>query len=126
MLIGLILTKPNVNETSQTLLVWPVTVKINKASKSTTLECCVPQGSVLSSILFPLYTVPISEIIGSFATAKLLLNADYIEIYISRTPCYASNNTKGIQGSLSSFKSWMSLNKLKRHHDETEFFVFGE
>ena len=101
-------------------------VKVDESlSKSTKLECGVPQGSVLGPILFSLYTAPLSKIIGTYSNVKHLLYADDTQIYISMTPSNASDSIKDIQGCLASVQSWMSANKLKLNPDKTEFIVFG-
>ena len=87
-------------------------VKIEESvSKSTDLECSVPQGSVLGPILFSRYRAPLSGLIGSFTTVKHLLYGDDTEIYLSITPNDASNSIKEVQKCLSSVQLWMSANK---------------
>ena len=79
----------------------------------------------MGSILFSLYRAPLSKIIGAFSTVKHLVYADDTQIYISITPFNASNSIKDIEGCLSSVQSWMSVNKLQRNPDKTEFIAFG-
>ena len=56
-------------------------VKVDESlSKSTKLECGIPQGSVLVPVLVSLYTAPLSKIIGTYSNVKHLLYADDTQI----------------------------------------------
>ncbi len=94
-------------------------------SASKTLDCGVPQGSVLGPLLFVMYTAPLSFIISAFKSLTHHLYADDTQIYICITPQNASTAIPELQSCLESIQSWMAASKLKLNPSKTEFILFG-
>ena len=83
----------------------------------------VPQGSVLGSILYLLYTSPLGDIIRRH-NVNFHFYADDCQIYFS-LDSVSSVTTTRIEACLQDIGTWMSLNKLKLNDDKTELLVIG-
>ena len=100
-------------------------VSINsKQSPISTLDCGVPQGSVLGPLFFSLYTSDILDIIHE---CDLLAH-----MYADDTQCYKHFYLKdlytaiaSIQAGFNCLSSWMASNRLKLNPEKTEVIVFG-
>ena len=84
----------------------------------------VPQGSVLSPLLFTLCTTPLSSLILGHAIPHHLY-ADDSQLYISFSSGNSAAALNGLQSYLASVQSWISTNKLKLNPDKTEFLLIG-
>ena len=85
----------------------------------------VPQGSVLGSLLFSLYTTPLSLVVGKQKGVKFHCYADDTQVCIHLSQKNSSATFEKLNRCLDDIEEWMSANKLKLNPDKTEFIVFG-
>ena len=103
-------------------------VKIGSSESSpVTLECGVPQGSVLGPILFILYTTPLGQICSKHGI-HYHLYADDSQLYMSFKPSKAGSKEMclhHLEGCISDIRLWKANNMLKLNDEKTEFIIFG-
>ena len=82
----------------------------------------MPQGSVLGSVLYLMYTIPISEVIK-----KHKLNyhfyADDTQLYVAFKNYNIDSITDWIANCVSDICLWMEQNKLKLNEEETDILL---
>ena len=93
-------------------------------SSKADLKFGVLQGSVLGSLLFTLYTTPLSSMIFEHAIPHHLYANDS-QLYVSFASGDSAAALNGLHSCLASVQSWMSTNKLKLNPDKTEFLLIG-
>ena len=93
-------------------------------SSKANLKFGVSQGSVLGSLLFTLYTTPLSSMIFEHAIPHHLY-ADDSQLYVSFASGDSAAALNGLQSCLASVQSWMSTNKLKLNPDKLNFSLSG-
>ena len=101
----------------------------NKAAVSdhAILKQGIPQGSVLGSILFTLYTSPLGDICREH-DVSFQSYADDQQIYLSFSPTQPGGKDKCLQSlvaCISDIHLWMRTNLLKLNDDKTELIVLG-
>ena len=84
------------------------------------LQYGVPQASILSPILFALYTNPISSIINSHSSINYHFFADDIQLYITLSTANFSHSIQKLKNCLNDIQNFMFTNKLKLTPDKTE------
>ena len=80
-------------------------------SPSSPLTCGDPQGSVLCSVFFNLYTTPLSYLISALSISHLLY-ADDTQLFISFVPKNFSSAINNLQFTITLISSWMSVTIL--------------
>ena len=92
-------------------------------SKHCKLRFGVPQGSVLGSLLFAIYMLPLGEVIRSFGIS-FHCYADDTQLFIPVEPRDSAQIQK-VESCLAAVKSWMSQNFLQLNTGKTELIIIG-
>ena len=83
----------------------------------------VPQGSFLGLLLFPLYTKPLSLVIGKHKGINFNFYAGGTQVYVHLSQENTSASFEQLNRCLIDVKEWMSTSKLKLNLDKTEQIV---
>ena len=84
----------------------------------------VPQRSVLGSILFVLYTQPLSQILFSHSCPHQFF-VDETRLPKSYSPEHYDGTTNALQTCISDMKDWLTGNKLQLKADKTETMLLN-
>ena len=100
-------------------------VKINNVSSEyVSLDCGVPQGSVLGPILFTVYTLPLGDLIRKHEIPFHLYADDSQKYAVFELQEYESTVSK-IELLVKDIRSWYSANMLKCNDPKTDMMVIS-
>ena len=88
------------------------------------LHCGVPQGSVLGSFLFLLYTSPLGDVMR-YHHVKFHLYADDTQMCLTfeSSPDLSEMAKVMMEACVCHIDAWMTANKLKMNRDKTELLM---
>ena len=86
----------------------------NNYSTSYTIDHGVPQGSILSPILFSIYLIPLQTIMKHYQSSTCNLYADDKKLHATIT------NSTQLQDCLNELQNWLTNNNLLINHNKTE------
>jgi len=87
----------------------------------------VPQGSVLGTLLFVIYILPLSDIILRHGVT-LHCYADDIQLYIAfdhKDPSSISKAVETLEACVDDIRIWMIKNRLKMNDSKSEMIIFA-
>lgn len=94
--------------------------QVNSSVKHVTRGC--PQGSILSPLIFVLYT---ADLIGCITFCKVHLYADDTQVYFSFKPKDTSAAVEKINKDLDAISAWAQKNTLVLNPNKSKFMVLG-
>jgi len=91
------------------------------------LECSVPQGLCLGTLLFVVYDSKIFEIVDKH-NLEIHCYADDSQLYLSFCPNDTANQEAAlarVERCIEDIRNWMLNDKLKLNDEKTEFMIIG-
>ena len=111
--------KSYLSDSVQCIKIWSI---LSDAKK---LLYGVPQGSVLGSILFSLYTTQLRKVRQNYPGITFYFHTDDTQLYVHLTHKNVALALDKLSRCLEDIKRLLSTNKLKLNPVKTEFIVFG-
>ena len=101
-------------------------VLIKESSSSPkSIECGVPQGSILGPNAYPHYVSPLFQIANKHGV-NMHMYADDTQLYVSFNPLNWDSAKVTMEACVKDIRHWLSCNHLKLNESKTEIMVFGQ